>query len=360
MVHNNWLFFVGLVLVSSFLPLIAVSHLLIRLPHKRKEYQLIMKTLKENGIKRESFFVLNDDKVFVDDKESLKDKVKDYLLPLLFVSVFSFMGFWILFDNKAEILLTGINYAKTTGAVPDYGKGCLVTMAMAFLGSYLWSAQYLFRRLVTVDLCPGAYYSVGLRLIMGSFIAVAFYHFISYLPETALFGLDVIPDKTLKNMIPVVGFITGMVPQRAIKYMGDFFKFSTSKKENMADELPLDMIEGITSFYKYRFSEEGIDNVQNLAQASLMELIVKTPYRPRQLVDWMAQARLCLSFKSDVVKLRKVGIRTMLDLINAGDNDRLTEIAEKGKLDEVQFQTVYAIFKNNTTIKQLAVADNCL
>lgn len=355
MFDESWLFYLGLFLLSTFLPLIAVSHHFIRLPQKKEEYRRIMEILKENKIDQESAFVLDEDNV----------AFKDYVLPLLFVLVFSFMGFWILFSDNAALLLLGIDYAQTKDPKGllglDYGRMSLLAMAMAFLGSYIWSAQYLFRRLVTVDLSPGAYYSVGLRMIVGSFTAVVFHHFIAYLPDTtAVLTVDVVPDKTLTNMIPVIGFITGMVPQRALNWMAEYFKFSATKKGEMADEMPLDMIEGITSFQKYRFSEEGIDNVQNLAQASLVELIVKTPYRPRQLVDWMAQARLCLSFKSDVVKLRKVGIRSMLGLINAGDNGRLEDLAVKAGLDPAQLKTVYDIFKNNEAIKRLAIADNCL
>ena len=47
------------------------------------------------------------------------------------------------------------------------------------------------------------------------------------------------------------------------------------------------MLEGITQFHKVRLSELGIENIQNLVKASLVELILKTPYKPRQIIDWI-------------------------------------------------------------------------
>lgn len=44
------------------------------------------------------------------------------------------------------------------------------------------------------------------------------------------------------------------------------------RTESRADELPLDMIEGISLFHKSQLNEVGIDNAQNLAQANLVKL----------------------------------------------------------------------------------------
>jgi hypothetical protein len=59
------------------------------------------------------------------------------------------------------------------------------------------------------------------------------------------------------------------------------------------------MIEGINVFHKVRLGEVGIDNVQNLAEANVIGLLLKTPFNPSQLIDWIAQAKLYLYFKDD-------------------------------------------------------------
>jgi hypothetical protein len=50
----------------------------------------------------------------------------------------------------------------------------ILVLSMAFLGAYVWSLRSLFRRLVTVDLPPAAYYGFSIRLIFSPFIALLF------------------------------------------------------------------------------------------------------------------------------------------------------------------------------------------
>ena len=63
--------------------------------------------------------------------------------------------------------------------------------------------------------------------------------------------------------------------------------------------------------------ELGIDNVQNLAHFNFIMLIVKTPFPIRTLIDWAAQAKLITEFQEDYLALRKAGIRTTLDYLDA-------------------------------------------
>ena len=78
--------------------------------------------------------------------------------------------------------------------------------------------------------------------------------------------------------------------------------------------LSLDNIEGISVQHKERLIEIGIDNAQNLATASLTDLLINTPFGARQLLDWIGQAKLLVYVKSDIEKLRQVGIRSVFDL----------------------------------------------
>ncbi|HVS64427.1 MAG TPA: hypothetical protein VMT85_13095 [Thermoanaerobaculia bacterium] len=62
----------------------------------------------------------------------------------------------------------------------------------------------------------------------------------------------------------------------------------------------------------------GIDNAQNLAEAELIDLVLRTPFPPTQILDWIAQAKLFVCFKDRIEGLRSVGIRTILDLREIG------------------------------------------
>jgi hypothetical protein len=110
------------------------------------------------------------------------------------------------------------------------------------------------------------------------------------------------------------------------------------------------MIEGVTLFSKVRLSEVGIDNAQNLAEANIEELFLKTPFNPILLIDWIAQAKLYEIFKDDLASLRKAGIRTVIDFIAAGENNALKPVAERSEIPENFLTSIYEIIKSRKDI----------
>ena len=106
-------------------------------------------------------------------------------------------------------------------------------------------------------------------------------------------------------------------------------------------------------FSKVRLAEVGIDNAQNLAEANIEELILKTPFNPRLLLDWIAQAKLYVTFKDDIDGLRKAGIRTVFDLQAAGGNNGLNSISELSKIPEQHLSVMYDVFNKNNNISVL-------
>jgi hypothetical protein len=338
-----WLLISGIAVLVSFFPLTVCSYRVFKLPKKQEEFKKIRKRLAENKIEDSSTFSIIDDKF----------RFGDYCLPLLFVTVFSILGFYVLFAKKADLLLSGIKLVQE-----DSPRAGMVAIGMAFLGAYVWSIRYIFVRLMTIDLPPGAFYSVGIRMVFATFVALVFYYFSLALPDETI-GIP-LPNQTLIKMTPVVAFITGIFPQRVLNYMVEYFKFSVSDSRKRAHELPLDMLEGITAFHKVRLSEMGIENIQNLVKASLVELILKTPYKPRQLIDWMVQGRLCLQFKSDVNKLRDAGVRTILGFKIIGDSNKLDELGKLTNIDRKRLEIVYRIIKDGPVLDRLSKAKDCL
>lgn len=211
---------------------------------------------------------------------------------------------------------------------------------MAFLGAYVWSIQRIFRRLVTVDLPPAAYYDVSIRLILSPFVALLF----AYIPN-------------IEGGVPVIAFFCGLFPQQALNYLRAKMPVFRSGTSDRAADLPLDMIEGISAFHQARLNEVGIDNAQNLATASLVELLVRTPFRPPALIDWIAQAKLYVAFKSDIVKLRTAGVRTALDLRLLGASETsLAVLAKATEIDHARLSSVYALIAKDASIEFLADA----
>jgi len=344
---SHWMEGPATLIMIAFMPLTAITYLHYRLPRKQEEFEAIKSAFHAHNDEPEDFsFVLR-----------RADFPADYVMPIFFVSVFSTLGFSILFSNSAVILFNGVEWIGTEQEIfnSEAYRRSIVSIGMAFLGAYIWSIQYIFRRLVTLDLPPGAYFSVGTRMIYSSFLAVVFQYL---LPKVELGA-----GMNINSQIIVVSFLIGIFPDRALSWMRETIGQIFSQPKLSADQLPLEMIEGISGFHKVRLYELGIDSVQNLAHASLMELILKTPFKPRVLVDWMVQARLCLEFKENTNALRAAGIRTILDLLDVlqdSEENQLEELAEHSGVNLSLIRTVYIANRKEKSIGRLRKAYDVL
>lgn len=336
----------GNLTLSLFIPLTAFSFYRYRLGRKEEEYDKIISTLKleETGASLSVPAIKN-------EYSSV-----DYVLPVFFSTALCLLGFTALFfgtsfglDSK-HLLLSG-TYSGLD--IEGYQTMSLCALTYAFLGSYIWSVQNIFRRLVTIDLPPGAYYTIGIRIILSAFIALAIRHLLYSVPGDS--------QSYAMGSLPVVAFLTGMFPERGIHYLKERVKIFSDKGIPRADNLPLDMIEGINIFHKVRLEEVGIDNAQNLAKANLVELLVRTPFKPKEIIDWIGQARLYLYFKSEVKKLRGVGIRTIFDFKIIGSAEgQLSEVAQSTEISELRLNSVYQIIKDDPGVDRLFNAANTL
>ena len=323
----------GILVLCSFFTLSAISFRKHRLPKKMREYQRLRRALgpqmSEAG------------------EEQLIDEIVqndyggwDYALPVFFVTLFCALGFWVLFSDNPPLILTGISIGEKSvdPAQLDYPRLSLVAIGMAILGSYIWSIQYIVRRLINLDLVPGAYYSIGTRIIFACFLSLIMHHYIQ--------SLDAPLKKELIDMLPVIAFFIGIFPQRALQYLQEKIFFLKKSKEQ-ADKLPLEMIEGVTLFSRVRLSEVGIDNAQNLAEANFIELILRTPFNPLLLLDWMSQAKLYEITKDDIRGLRKANIRNSLDLVAAEKNGCLDTVVQLSGIDANQLAIVCKIISED-------------
>jgi len=264
--------------------------------------------------------------------------------------LFCALGFWVLFSDIPPIILTGISageFGDTSSTALPYTHLSLVAIGMAILGSYVWSIQYIARRLINLDLSPGAYYSIGTRIIFATFVSLTFHHFIQSMHPEA--------RKEMIELLPVLAFFTGVFPQRATQYIQEkllvFKKFGKG-----AHGLSLEMIEGMNLFHRVRLSEVGIDNGQNLAEANLEELIRKTSFSPRLLLDWIAQAKLYVIVKDQISSLRRVGVRTVLDFQAAGTENGLSTLAQLSEMSEEQLATVHRVISEDPDVDTMASA----
>jgi hypothetical protein len=104
---------------------------------------------------------------------------------------------------------------------------------------------------------------------------------------------------------------------------------------------PLDGIEGLNVWYQSRLLELGIEDMQNLATTSFVDLMLNTRIPIGRLVDWVDQAILMLHIdgkhkltpngETDLGTLRRYGIRNATSLEEALGHDAETgETTETG------------------------------
>ncbi|MCK5312790.1 MAG: hypothetical protein KAJ62_11810 [Desulfobacteraceae bacterium] len=199
------LLILGIFILCTFYTFTAISFLKHRLPKKKREYIRIQQLLNNKTVEYSKEDEKEADSIFKRDYDGT-----DYILPVFFVTLFCALGFFVLFSGKSPIVLGGI-WSGEAGKMLPYYRISLVSISMAILGSYVWSIQYIVRRLITVDLPPSAYYSVGTRIIFATFVSLVLRHFIAFLPGTA--------SEMMIKQLPAIAFFTGIFPQRAMDYM---------------------------------------------------------------------------------------------------------------------------------------------
>jgi hypothetical protein len=176
------------------------------------------------------------------------------------------------------------------------------------------------------------------------------------------FLLESMPTKEYtREILPVVAFLTGMLPEQALVYIRERVGIFSERKTNKAYDFPLQMIEGINMFHRIRLSEGGIDNAQNLAEANIVQLLLKTPFNPSQLIDWVAQSKLYIYFRSDIEVLRTAGIRTVFDLCQICDNKQYIEqLASNSGLSSLSLNIVCQRMREDQSVSRLLEFENKL
>lgn len=319
------------IVISGFIPFTAISFFMVIIPQKEKEFT---KSITEMGIST---------------SRTVRDtySISKYIFPVLFAFLI-FLGFILAFAFGGEesvfsdnIFLAGPYFGTNNINVMNQSFSVL---AWAFAGGFLYSAYNIIRRLVAYDLPPNVYYSAGIRILLASAVALV----LSFLLGSETSDSSLI---SFKSSLAAIAFLAGVFPQRILNYLirrfEEFFAHDNVTEEHLA----LEEIEGISIYHKERLEEIGIDNAQNLATASLTQLIAETPYDARQLLDWIGQAKLVCYVKNDIERLRAVGIRTVFDLLK-GNKDRivLRELADAVGIETPILEVVHGQVLNDKGI----------
>ena len=183
----------------------------------------------------------------------------------------------------------------------------------AFLGAYAFIAEDLVRRFFQSDLRPSAYVSALLRIAFALITMAALLQLISALT----------PD-----VQATVAFVVGVFPLVALQALQRAAsRVLQTVVPQVTPRYPLSDLDGVNIWYEARLVEEGIEDMQNLATANLVDVILHTRVPVGRLVDWLDQAYLALhlpprqetpaegSLSRNALEAR--GIRTASDLLKA-------------------------------------------
>jgi hypothetical protein len=185
-------------------------------------------------------------------------------------------------------------------------------LMFGFFGAYYFALNMAFRRYLRADLNPKAYSQVVVRVLVTAILAV-------------VLG-DLLPPAALP-VLAGLAFLTGVVPETGMVVIRQAVRRALLTERlapGTEDAHPLSRLDGVNLYDRSRLLEEGIENVENLAHANLIELVLRTRIPTARLVDLFDQAilyeHLATGDEEPVEerrRLRECGIRTATDLLAA-------------------------------------------
>jgi hypothetical protein len=151
-------------------------------------------------------------------------------------------------------------------------------LRFAFLGAYAFIVQSLIRRYFQSDLRPSAYAAAVLRIALVLLVMTALY--------------QVVLDQD-EAVVAAVAFVVGIFPIIALQALQRVVATVLRVVvPQLTPDYPLNQIDGLNIWYESRLLEEGIEDMQNLATANLVDVILHTRVPVGRLIDWVDQAAL--------------------------------------------------------------------
>jgi hypothetical protein len=218
--------------------------------------------------------------------------------PIMLATIVLCLG-WAL-ALQPELLRTIAGDEPTSVARPQIAT---TPLQFGFVGAYAFIVQDLARRYFRDDLKPAAYVSAVVRIIVVVVVVTAVHQVWWGSPQAEV----------------VFAFLVGFFPETGLRLLLTSLTRPVARLfPSIGPERPLHEIEGLSIWYEARLLEEGIEDLQNLATANLVDVMLRTRVPLNRLIDWLDQAFLSLHLPDGDPdrrdRLRRLGIRDASDL----------------------------------------------
>lgn len=195
-----------------------------------------------------------------------------------------------------------------------------------FLGAYFFILQMLVRRYFQSDLKTDAYINATIRIIIVTLLVWVVVQGLFSVSSPDMGTRDEQTHSILRSAIPympTLAFVIGVFPVLGWQIIQAIVSLAFKRIVLvLKEQYPLSELDGLNIWYESRFLEEGIEDMQNLATANLVDVMLNTRIPINRLVDWVDQSLLYLHLgekDTDYGKrargtLRPLGVRTATDL----------------------------------------------
>lgn len=276
--------------------------------------------------------------------------------------IISYFGFLILFDVLEDGLVTN-DGSSSSGACPPniVALQLQVIGSLAFIGAFVAAVRIFMRGLAAFDL--SAYTFLKQTIEMLASILLIIVAFLAFPDPFRAIGDTLAGSNETPTCAEIPWYWMALAPALALlpessssfllartQSIIKWVKRDDDRFVEVTRVIPLNVIEGIDYFTRFRLEQCGIHEVQNLATANPIMLFVETPYGIYQCIDWVGQAQLCHIVGIDrFLMLREMHVRTVFDLERAIDFRTHREGSEPPEEGPSEFDIVCAAILFATT-----------
>lgn len=209
-------------------------------------------------------------------------------------------------------------------------------------GAVAYSLFMIGRRFLDYDLTPRVYVYTAIRFTLAFVISAVTGVMLGVTSTMSGIGFDL----TLAT-VAVVAFVIGFFPERGWEFLSQATRTALTQRGRDSKEVRLAAIEGLSIFQQGRLRQDGIENVQNLATATIPALVTHTPFSVGQLIDWIDQAILLVYTSDDQARaLGKLGIirasDVLINTLNEESRTQLVSSLSEKKADALELSEIIA------------------